>query len=388
MIKLKSILIPIILFFFKINNFCFSSNIELNKINYFFSIYNTTNNIIFNELNEKRIDFFTYATNHYNTQDDKHENDEKKPLNSESSIVYVPDSIFRYANQPRYTITGELPYLLSDPKLVNILALTGIFTGIFYAQHSMQQSDVWKETGPFHIQEDIQYALWVDKFGHFYGGYSTSYLFTEAFITAGFGWEISNLLGSLMGLGYMSYIEILDGYSKGFGFSPTDYYFDILGSGYFLAQYYFPILQNFNPKFMYVDPKWLGEKDRNPHESFIDNYSAQTFWISINVQNLIGGFIDKYLPEWLELSIGYAAYSLCYPPKGDCDPKISEPVSSDAWGNRKIIISLDYNLVKLLPDGPPFWNWLKQSMKLFKLPAPAIEIGKKTKFYLIYPFKL
>lgn len=387
MVKSKAILYTILLTLLGFENFCYSNQIEFNKINYFFSNFNTTNNIIFNELNEKQLDFITYATTHYNIKNESTEKDSMEKLIEEPPSRYVPDSIFRFANQPRYTITGELPYQKSNPKLVNIITLTGLFAGIFYVQHSLQQSDVWKETGPFHIQEDIQYALWVDKFGHLYGGYSTSYLFTEAFITSGFGWEISNILGSLMGLGYMTYIEILDGYSKGFGFSPTDYYFDIIGSGFFLAQYYFPVLQNFNPKFMYVNPKWLGEKDRTPHESFIDNYSAQTFWISVNIQNLFGGLVAKYVPEWLELSIGYAAYSLCYPPLGNCDPRVTEPVSSDAWGNRKLIISIDYNLVKLLGDGPPFWNWFKQSLKLFKLPAPAIEIGKTTKFYFIYPFK-
>ncbi len=387
MLKLKYINLIFLSIFISIPNICHSSILELNKINYFFSNSNNSNNIIFNELNENQTDFFKYAVSNFSHYTETESSDETKTSTIQKNN-YIPDSIFIYANQPRYTMTGELPYIKSDPRFVNILVLTGIFGGIFYAQHSAQQSDVWKETGSFHFLEDIQYALWVDKFGHFYGGYSTSYLFTEAFITSGFGWELSNILGSVMGLGYMTYIEVLDGYSKGFGFSPTDYYFDVFGAGFYLAQYYVPVLQNFNPKFMYVNHKWIGEKDRQPHESFIDNYSTQTFWMSINIQNLFGGVVAKYVPEWLELSIGYAAYSLCYPPLGGCDPSVSEPVSYDAWGNRKIIVSVDYNLVKLLPDGPPFWNWFKQNFKLFKLPAPAIEFGKTTKFYLIYPFKL
>lgn len=388
MFRIKNTLFLILFLFLSNQNNCHSSKSELNKINIFFPISNTSNNIIFNELIKNDDDFFAYARKNIYLNLTMQEYTETQTGSAFQNNNYIPDSIFRYANQPRFTMTGELPYLVSKPKLLNIVALTGIFGAIFYGQHTIQQSDVWKETGPFHFMEDIQYALWVDKFGHIYGGYATSYLFTEAFITSGFGWELSNILGSVMGLGYMSYIEVLDGFSKGFGFSPTDYYANVLGAGFFLAQYYVPCLQNFNPKFMYVNPKWLGEKDRNPHESFIDNYSAQTFWLSINVQNLFGGVVARYVPEWLELSIGYAAYSLCYPPLEGCDPSVSEQVSPDAWGNRKIIISVDYNLVKLLPDGPPFWNWFKQNFKLFKLPAPAIEFGKTTKFYLIYPFRL
>lgn len=377
--------------FFINYSFCLSTNFNINKINYFSpqidknygNIFDYKVNLNQTNFNETVIISLVDTLNFIN--DSISVNVEVINNFSNDSNLYISKNEFVFANNPRYTITGELPYAKSHLKLVNTLALGAIYSGIFYAQHSIQQSDVWKEKGDFHIMEDIQYALWVDKFGHFYGGYATSYLFTEAFITAGFGWELSNILGSVMGLSYMSYIEILDGYSKGFGFSPSDYYADVAGSLFFLAQYYVPFLQNFNPKFMYVNPKWIGELDRNPHESFIDNYSAQTFWLSINFNNILKKKIT-YVPDWLELSIGYAAYSICFPPLGNCDPSKSTPLTQDAWGNRKIIIALDYDLVKLLPDGPPFWNWIKQGLKLFKLPSPAIEFGNRTKMFMLYPF--
>jgi hypothetical protein len=210
---------------------------------------------------------------------------------------------------------------------------------------------------------------------------------------AGFSWETSTILGSALGLSYMTYVEVLDGYSLGFGFSPSDFYADVLGAGFFVAQYYFPVLQNFSPKFEYVNPAWLGEHDRIPHDSFIDNYSTQSFWMSINIRNLFGGSVKDYLPKWLNLSFGYVAYSLCvkdWRTNEFAYPKdISHPVSDIVAGNRKIIVALDYDLAKLLPDGPPFWNWMKQSLNLFKLPSPAIEFGfeGKTKFYILYPFE-
>jgi hypothetical protein len=257
----------------------------------------------------------------------------------------------------------------------------------------MQQNTIWKDIGPFHFQEDIKYALWVDKFGHFFGGYATSYTLSEMFQLSGFSWDAATIWGSLLGLSYMTYVEILDGYSTGFGFSPSDFYADFAGAGFFVAQHYFPFLQNFSPKFEYVNPKWLGEYDRMPHDTFIDNYSAQTFWMSINIRNLFGGVIKEYCPKWLNLAVGYAAYSLSaydyltgeymYP------EKISYRVNPFTSGNRKLIIALDYDLAKMLPDGPPFWNWMKQSLNLFKLPSPAIEFGfeGKTKVYLLYPFE-
>jgi len=57
--------------------------------------------------------------------------------------------------------------------------------------------------------------------------------------------------------------------------------------------------------------------------------------------------------------------------------------------SRRYVVGLDYNLVELLPDGPNFWNWLKQTLNLVKWPAPAIEFSSNgTRFHLLYPFTI
>lgn len=392
------------LLFINTNLFSKDNVFNFNKINTFNRIYikNNTTNIIFfgnnyniisdNIISDKNFDISAnfYEENHDDGLNldinNETENIEKK---EQDTLQYVPEEQFTYADNRRYTLTGARPLLNTEIKPLNA-ALIGVFYGsVFYVQHEMQQSTIWKRVGPFQIQEDIKYCLWVDKFGHFFGGYGTSYVLSEALQTAGVSWETSTILGSILGLSYMTYIEILDGYSLDFGFSPSDFYADVLGAGFFLAQHYFPVLQNFSPKFEYVNPPWLGEENRKPHDSFIDNYSAQSFWWAVNIRNLFGGVVKEYVPEWMQLSFGYAAYSMCSPgsDKWTCDPLKSEPVSEWVWGNRRFIVALDYDLVKLLPDGPPFWNWLKQGLNLFKLPAPAIEFGKSTKFYILYPFE-
>jgi hypothetical protein len=58
------------------------------------------------------------------------------------------------------------------------------------------------------------------------------------------------------------------------------------------------------------------------------------------------------------------------------------------FGSPRFIIALDYNLVKLLPDGGSFWNWFKQTLNFWKFPSPAIEIGEQVRFFLFYPFTI
>jgi len=138
---------------------------------------------------------------------------------------------------------------------------------------------------------------------------------------------------------------------------------------------------------MYVKPSWHHEEGRQNSESFIDNYSSQTFYMGINVYNFLPDNAKNYWPKWLEFSVGYAVYSLA----SNDNPNNASLISQDSrhgkvYGNRKLLLSLDYNLIQLLPDGSPFWNWFKQSLNYFKLPSPTIEIGKNTKFFLLYPF--
>lgn len=307
----------------------------------------------------------------------------------ENGIPIVQINKFTYAGQRRWLIDGSQPYVTTKIKPIPaILFGTGV-AGLFVVQHQMQQSTIWKETGPFHIQEDWRWSWALDKAGHFYGTYTASYIFSEILLEMGFSLDLGTVTGSALGLLYTGYVEVLDGFSRDFGFSPSDFYADFAGASFYLLQNYVPILQNFSPTFMYVKPSWISEKSRIPHDSFIDDYSAQTFWMSINVHNLLPQEAKPYWPDWLELSIGYGVFSLCAPGH-NCDLKYSIPFAPDVYGNRSLLIGLDYNLVKLLPDGGSFWNWLKQGLRLVRiLPAPTLQISDRgTNFYLLFPFNI
>ncbi|MCX7879502.1 MAG: YfiM family protein [Ignavibacteria bacterium] len=292
------------------------------------------------------------------------------------------------ADKPLFTITGTKIQKKSKIKPIPLAIFSATYVGVFTLQHILQLNTIWKNLGEFHIMEDKNYALNVDKFGHFYGAFLSSYVLSQTLLECGLSYNWAMGVGAFLGLGYSTYVEILDGFAVEWGFSPSDFYSDLAGGLFFLGYAYLPFFQNFTPKFMYLPPKWFNSHSRKPSKMFIDDYSAHTFWISLNVYNLLPQNLKKFYPKWLDISIGYAARNLCFPldTAFHCDPNISEPVLPYVWGNQKIIIALDYDLVKLLPDGPPFWNWLKQSLNYFKLPSPALEIGKEIRFYLLYPF--
>lgn len=298
----------------------------------------------------------------------------------------IDSSDFYYAGTKMNSLFGDLPNKTSDINTTHLIALSATTVAFMVGQHIYQANTIWKDKAKFKILEDGDYALYADKGGHIFGAYFVSYMYTELYASTGVNWDLSNILGAITGLTYQGYVEILDGYGADWGFSPTDFYADIFGASFFLAQHYVPFFQNFTPKFMYIPADTYGQKKRRPHLAFIDDYSSATVWLSVNVHNLLPVDYQQYWPKWLQLSFGYAARNLCDPLNPNFDCSDSYPVSSIVHGDRKFILALDYNLPEIIPElGAPF-DWIIQSLNYIKWPSPAIEFGEQTKFMLVYPF--
>ncbi len=310
---------------------------------------------------------------------------------SNDSISTVPTKInpeeFMYADNYRVTINGELPNIENDIDALRLGIFGGMFTGFIVSQHIYQVNTIWSESSKFRIIEDGNYALYSDKIGHFYGAYYSGYMYTEMLMWSGFNQKTATLIGSLMGVAYSTYVEVMDGFAYNWGFSPSDFYSDVAGFGFYLLQQNVPWFQNITPKFMYVPAEWHGEQRRIPSEFFIDDYSSQSLYFSLNVYNILPDNLKKYWLPWLQITVGYAARNLIEPGNPLFNPDISTKYGEGVAGSPRLIIGLDYDIVKLLPDGIPLWNWVKQSLNYIKFPAPAIEISEKgTRFMLMYPF--
>ena len=287
------------------------------------------------------------------------------------SSAYIPLSEFTIAGTQRYTIDNSPPMRRSKLKPLTTLAVGSTYFGILTALHIYQVNTIWNENTKFRIVEDIDQDFFSDKFGHFWGTYFNGYCSTEALIGAGFSVEMATIVGGLMGLAYQGYIEVMDGFGKNWGFSPSDMVANTAGFLYYMAQYYVPFLQNFTFKATYFPAPWYNEKPRREASMFIDDYSSWTWWLSAKMCNLTPA--SWKWPRWLDLAAGYAVRDL----------RLENGVY---LGSQRFVIGLDYNLVELLPDGGNFINWLKQSFNYFKFPAPAIEFGEGARFRLFYPF--
>lgn len=289
---------------------------------------------------------------------------------------------FTYAGDKRVTIDGYIPLDSTVFRPVPTAVIGTLYAGAIVGLYINQKQNWWSnERRSFHFQEDWVSALQVDKFGHAFGGYSSAYLMREGLLYSGLDDESAHIYGALFGLAYQTYVEAGDGFAMDWGFSPSDFYYDAIGAGYFLAQYYMPQLQNFTPKWQYIPSELVGRPKIDRPRTFLDDYNSTTFFMSIDVYNLLPAGYKKYWVPWLALAIGYGGDAIDFKPDPNGPP--------DQLSKRRYVLSLDVNLTRLIPDGPPLLNWVRQCFNHIKVPTPSVEITSSgAKFYMLYPFKI
>jgi hypothetical protein len=243
------------------------------------------------------------------------------------------------------------------------LALVGVGTaGTMAIIHVYQQHAWWSgQRRSFHVVNDWNYALNIDKVGHFYGANLISKLFSGSLQWAGIEEKKSMIYGALLATVFGLYVEFEDGFATDWGFSPGDAGADILGAWYPVAQHYSPFLRNFNFKWSYIPTTQL---KTGVKKIFIDDHEGQTMWLSISINNFLPSKIEKFYPDFLNIAIGYGVKDL----------------DGYGGGKREFYIALDYDLEKLPGDGW-LWNFIKKNLNYIRLPGPAIRLTPKLAFF-------
>ncbi len=278
----------------------------------------------------------------------------------------------------RYTMDGSLPRTFTQLDPLKTALVGGGFTAVLGGLQIYQYNAFWSDRTTFRIIDDGDLEYGADKGGHFFAAYVMSKFATDALMTSGFSHDLAVVSGGLIGAGYQFFVEVQDGFGRGWGFSPSDVYANTGGSVLHILQHFVPFFSNFQYKAEFLPAPWFGEKTRKGSTNPIDDYSAWTWWVSVNVHNMLPEVAKPFWPSWLNISVGYAARNLEW-----------------ADASRRYIIGLDWNLERILPEGGAFWNWLRQYLNVIKLPAPALEFaftpdGKPMgppRLHLIFPFK-
>ncbi len=292
---------------------------------------------------------------------------------SRSTSFFTPADTF---NQHRATLAlglGSLSYLSSTYALYQT----------WYKGYPMT---------PFHLQDDRGTWNKMDKAGHAYTAWMQGSLAFDVAQWTGASKKHAIITGITTGLLFQSTIEVLDGFSRDWGFSMSDFAADVAGTSLFAVQQYFWDEQKIKLKFsafpqQYTDEPVLSDDGTttmllseratmlygsNLAVRTLKDYNAQKYWLSVGLQDLTG--FEK-IPSWFNLAIGYSAENLFGGYRNN-------------WTIDGISYTLDpqkyprYHQIFIAPDVD--WSrvrtripWLKPVFKLLNLtktPAPAIEI--------------
>jgi hypothetical protein len=254
-------------------------------------------------------------------------------------------------------------------------------SGVAYTAGMMGLYQVWYKDYPqssFHFFNDNSEWQMQDKLGHIGSAYYISNWTGQLYQYAGYDQKKAALLGALTGFGFQFTIEMFDGYSSQWGFSPGDLAANTIGSSMYYLQAVAWNEQRIKYKISYhatefpkYNPSLLGD---DKIQRVFKDYNGQTLWISFNLKDLI--FQHKQFPSWLNMAVGYNASGmtgantnrLTY--NGNAIPQFERV--------HYFILSPDIDITKIKSRYKAF-NVLKETFGFLKFPMPAIRLKNNGK---------
>jgi hypothetical protein len=267
-------------------------------------------------------------------------------------------------------------YLFKKRKTVLKVSSVGLgastSTVLYFAWYKNYSS------GNFHFFNDSPEWLQMDKAGHVYSNYQISLLGYKSCRWANYSDQQSVIYSSIVTFGYFGIIEIMDGFSTGWGFSASDLIANTSGIALFAIQQQLLKDQFIKLKFSFHKSEYakyrqelLGE---NLAEQIIKDYNGQTYWLSFNPF-----YFSKKTPaypNWLSIAIGYGAEGMI----SGRPNYVIIPDNGNIIGNnryRKLLLSLDIDLTKIKTKSKVL-NKIFFVFNSIKFPAPAIALKNKT----------
>ncbi|MBI1226548.1 MAG: DUF2279 domain-containing protein [Bacteroidetes bacterium] len=289
-------------------------------------------------------------------------------------------------------------------------AVTG--TGaVVYSGLSIALWQAWYKDYPltkFHTFNDWGEWEHMDKSGHFFSTWTgCNYAFEGARWT-GMSRRHAMWASVGVGIGIMSTIELMDGFSEEWGFSLPDMAFNTAGAGLFVGQELLWQEQRIQMKVSGIRPNYpqqplystdgslittLDERAAGLYGTtffhvLLKDYNALTTWASVNVRSFLPNKTESRMPAWLNIAVGYGAGNLYggYENKWETEDGVVFELDPSRYPRyRQFYLSLDVDWTRI----PTKKRWLKLSLRalnFLKVPAPALELNTlgKTDFHFLH----
>lgn len=237
------------------------------------------------------------------------------------------------------------------------------------------------ERSDFHVINDSNEWLQMDKMGHVFSSYQLGKVGANALNWSGASRKNQLMYGATLGLTFLTAVEVMDGFSKEWGFSWGDMLANASGTGIYIAQDLLWDEQRITLKYSFHQTKYAGLRPDTLGDGFLEellkDYNGQTYWLSFNIHSF---FKNDHMPKWLNVAVGYGADGMVF--------ANSEPVNNFvASKNRKrqFYLSLDVDLSRIETKSHVLRS-IFDVLNVIKVPLPALEFADKNgiKFHGIY----
>ena len=274
-----------------------------------------------------------------------------------------------------FTVSAQTDSTAINRKKLNTFIIA---SGAGYTAGILTLNHVWyKNTTrqPFRFFNDNVEWKQVDKAGHFFTSFYLSDLPARMLKSCHVDERKANLIGALSGFLLTIPIEVMDGFSDGYGASAGDVVADAAGPAFFLGQQLAWQEIRIHPKFSFhrtgyapLRPALLGD---DLLSEVVKDYNGQTYWLSFD--------IDKFtsFPPWLNIALGYGAHDMVHARDNQNEALGYQPL-------RQYYVAIDFD-VSAIKTRSKLVKTLLYIVNTIRLPAPAVEFSHKgTKFYPFY----
>ncbi|MFP4845771.1 DUF2279 domain-containing protein [Winogradskyella sp. PE311] len=231
----------------------------------------------------------------------------------------------------------------------------------------------------FKTIDDSSEWLQMDKIGHVFSSYQLGRIGASALNWAGVDAKNQLIYGSTLGLGFLTAVEVMDGFSEEWGFSWTDMAANVAGTGLYVGQELLWKEQRIVLKYSFQRTEFARKRpDKLGNgftEEFLKDYNGQTYWLSANINSFLK---TDYIPNWINLAFGYGADGML---TGDAN----DPLFLNQNRTRQYYLSLDIDLTRIKTKSQVL-KTIFDVFNVIKIPFPTIELRSngRLKAHYIY----
>lgn len=229
------------------------------------------------------------------------------------------------------------------------------------------------ERSRFHSFNDNKEWLQMDKMGHAFSSYQLGRIGANLLHWSGAEKKEQLVFGATLGFTFLTAVEVLDGFSKEWGFSWGDMLANGAGAGLYIGQAVLWEEQRITLKYSFhrtryakINPEKLGH---GLWEEFLKDYNGQTYWVSFNLHSFLN---DHRIPKWLNVALGYSGDGMVIVENEAINTSI---VQQDR--QRQFFFSLDVDLSRMDPKSALLRS-IFDVLNVIKVPFPTVEFTNKS----------